>query len=176
MMAFFDIEASGLDPMFGVVLCGVVKPEHGEPKLFTKRTPGSDDSVVVSELIKELNQYDILVAHNGVFYDRKYLNGRALRWNLPFLDPKLKIIDPWRIAKQHLNFRGNSLDRLADFLGTEYQKTVVSGNIWMRAALDHDQEAMQYIEEHCVADVYVLEEVAYRLRKFMGNINAWGSA
>jgi len=176
LIACFDIEASGLDPMFAKVLCGVVKPWGEEPKLFSNRRKGSDDSKVVESLITELNKYTILIAHNGVFYDRKFLNGRALRWNLPFMDPKAKMIDPWRLAKNHLNFRGNSLARLADFLGTEHSKTEVSGNIWMRAALDNDPTAHKYIEEHCVEDVYVLEEIADRFKRFIGNVTAWGSA
>ena len=92
------------------------------------------------------------------------------------LDPKATMVDPWRIAKNHLNFRGNSLDRLSDFIHTSDSKSIVSGEIWMKAIYNRDYSCLDYIVEHCIIDVNVLEEVAWEFRAYMGNINAWGSA
>jgi len=185
MAVCFDLETTNLDPMWGVLLCSDSKPwatDHHETYIHTLRK-GYDDSLVVEKTIKYLNQFSVLVAHNGVFFDRKFLNGRAMYHHLEdgngnplLLDPQSKIIDPWRIAKQHLNFRGNSLDRLSDFIHTSDTKSVVSGEIWMKAIYNRDQECLAYIVEHCILDVNVLEEVAWQFRKFIRNINAWGSA
>lgn len=184
LVASFDLETTNLDPMWGVLLCSDTKPWGGTVHRTYIHTlsKGYDDSVVVRKTIEELNHYSMLIAHNGVFFDRKFLNGRALYHNLRtadgrplLLDPKGKIVDPWRVAKNHLNFRGNSLDRIADFFGTEASKTKVEGEIWMKAVYNRDQDALAYIVEHCIIDVDVLEEVADRLQPFVGNITSWGS-
>lgn len=183
--ACFDIETTNLDPMFGILLCAVVKPwgstDPDETKLFVNHQQGADDKDVVEATIEELNKYQVLIAHNGVFFDRKYLNGRALYHQIDLLNPRGKLIDPWRLAKNHLNFRGNSLDRLSDFLGCREKKTVVDGEIWMRAGFERGYtergyDAMEYIKTHCLKDVDVLEEVADKLMPFVGNIQSWGSA
>lgn len=183
--ACFDIETTNLDPMFGILLCAVVKPwgapDPDDIKLFVNHQQGADDREVVEATIEELNKYQVLIAHNGVFFDRKYLNGRALYHGCDLLNPRGKIIDPWRLAKNHLNFRGNSLDRISDFLGCREKKTVVDGEIWMRAGFERGytqrgSDAMEYIKTHCLKDVAVLEEVADALMPFVGNIQSWGSA
>ena len=184
LVASFDIECTGLDPMFSIGLCGVVKPwgaAKKDVKLFRNYEQGANDSEFIEAIIEELEQYSILVAHNGVFFDRKYLNGRALYHGLAPLNPRGKMVDPWRLAKNHLNFRGNSLDRLSDYLGCREKKTVVDGEIWMRAGYERGytergEAAMEYIIEHCLKDVDVLEEVASKLWVFTGNIHPWGSA
>ena len=183
--ACFDIETTGLDPMFSIGLCGVVKPwgstDPDDTKMFVNYQTGANDKEFLEAIIEELNKYQVLIAHNGVFFDRKYLNGRAIYHDIPLLNPRGKIIDPWRLAKNHLNFRGNSLDRLSDYLGCRVRKTVVDGEIWMRAGYERGytergDEAMEYIKEHCLKDVEVLEEVADKLMPFVGNIQPWGSA
>lgn len=174
--ASFDLESYGLDPVWGVLLCGVVKPWGEEPKLFTIGTPSSNDSKIVGELVDELSKYGIIIAHNGMFHDRAFLNGRALHWNLPVLDPYGKIIDPLRVAKRNLNLSRNSLDALAAHLQCDEQKMHVPAEVWQRAALDHDAEAMEIIHERCMSDVRVLEMICQRLMALVGNVTFWGSA
>lgn len=182
LAATFDIEATNLDPMFGIVLCVCVKPWGQPTKTFrlTDYTPrkriSSDDSGIVEAVNKELNKYAILIAHFGTLYDRKFLNGRALKHGVELLNPKAKMIDPWRVAKTHLNFKSNSLDSIAHFLGCIEEKTRLSGQVWMDAAINRDKECFEYIVTHCEKDVDVLEEVAAKLVPFLGNITAWGSA
>ncbi len=182
LIASFDLETTNLDPMFGILLCAVIKPWGLDDKVvLVNEERGADDGIVVRRTLEELQKYEILVAHNGVFFDRKYINGRALYHGYKPLNPRGKLIDPWRIAKNHLNFRGNSLDRLSDFLGCEHSKTVVDGETWNRAGFERGytergDAALRYVVDHCVRDVDVLEEVADKMREFIGNIHSWGSA
>jgi len=179
-VGLFDIETTGLDADFGVVLCAVVKGWEKEPVIFrtdSKRHKPSDDSLVVGQTIDELRKYDILVAHNGVYFDKQYLNTRALRWRLPqVLLPDTKIIDPVKLARTHLRLGYNSLDRLAQHFGTEHQKQDVNGQIWVKAGMDNDKEAMDEVVQHCVNDVLVLQDVMELLRPFVRKIDSWGSA
>ena len=176
LCASFDLESFGLEPAYGVLLCGVVKPWGQAPMLFRMDRARSDDSSLVKLLVEELNKYAILIAHNGVFYDRKMLNARALKWNLPILDPRGKMIDPVQVARRHLNMRRNSLDALADYFGLSEQKMHVPAETWVKAAIDHDAEAMDTICERCRSDCRVLEELATRTLGLVGSVNFWGSA
>ena len=176
LAASFDLESYGLEPTYGVLLCGVVKPWGGEPKLFRVEQVSSDDSGLVRALVEELSKYAILLAHNGVFYDRKMLNARALKWNLPILDPRGKMIDPVQVARRHLNMRRNSLDALADYFELSEQKMHVPAQVWVRAALDHSEADLATICARCESDVLVLEELSTRVLGLVGSVNFWGSA
>ena len=174
-----DIETTNLAPDFGIVLCAVIKPFGGEAKVYridSKKRWTRDDTKLVGDIITELNKYVIIVAHNGTRFDRRFLNGRALRHGLPLLNPKGKIIDPLSLAWKHLNLKMNSLEKLSWFLGCEHEKTPTLPDTWLAAAIDHDPEALQLIVDHCIADVLLLEEVLEKMQALVGNINEWGSA
>lgn len=178
----FDLETSSLEADFGVILCGVVLPDGGEPKVFRADTLNkkwskcrSDDSAVVLAIAEELKQYQVLVGHNAKWFDLPFIRSRLMRWGLPpFPEPRL--IDPLLIARNHLRHKFNGLDSLAKFLGVKDQKTDVLGDTWMRASLDGDRKAMDEIVEHCRLDVLILERVFVKLRAYMGQINPRGSA
>jgi uncharacterized protein YprB with RNaseH-like and TPR domain len=177
LAASFDLETFGLDPIYGRLLCGVVKPWGQEPKIFRIKRASSNDSKLIRELVDELDQYAILFAHNGLFYDRAMLNGRALHYGMPVLDPKAhRLYDPYLIAKRHLNCKRNSLDALATHFQLSEQKMHLSPEVWVKAALDHDEESMLTLVDRCVSDVVVLEELALRVMPLAGNITPNGSA
>lgn len=177
-IASFDIETTNLRANFGVVICGAVQPHTGRReaiKVYRQEVVSSDDSAVVNDLITELNTYTILIAHNGVGFDRKFLNTRAVKHGLPVLSPRLKMYDPVRVARRELLMSWNGLDALAQYLGCRHQKYGTVGELWIKAALDHDPAALEEIVKHCVADVKVLDEVADRLEPLIGRVNEWGS-
>ena len=187
LAAVFDLETSNLTPDFAILLCGVVQPVGGVQKIFRidgRQVPGEgggkrwtrDDGRLAGALVEELGKYNILVAHNGAKFDRRFLNGRALHHNLPILNPRGNIIDPLILAWRHLNLKFNSLEKLAWFLGCEKRKTPTVPDTWLAATIDHDPAALQTIVDHCVADVDLLCEVADRMQALVGPINSWGSA
>ena len=176
----FDLETTNLSADFGVVLCGVVKPANGRPRIFRAdklnnrwNTHRSDDSGVVKAIVEELSQYDIWIAHNGAKFDLPFLRTRLAKWDLDPL-PSKKLIDPVFLARNKLRMSWNSLEAIAKFLGVN-SKTEVSGDQWLQAALDGSRKAMQYIVTHCIQDVYVLEKVVRSLKSYSTNYNAWGS-
>ena len=175
LAASFDIETFGLDPVYGRVLLGVVKPWGQEPKVFRMKRAANDDSKVVKELIEESENYAILFAHNGLFFDRAMLNGRALHHGLKTLSNKGKLVDPCLIARKHLNLRRNSLDSLAAHLELDEQKMHLAPEVWVKAVFDHDEKSMKILVERCISDCAVLEQLATVILPLVGNINPWGS-
>lgn len=176
----FDLETTNLSADFGVVLCGVVKPAHGDPKVFRAdelnrrwRTKRSDDSAVVKAIIDELSQYDIWVAHNGAKFDVPFLRTRLLKTSGDPL-PTRKLIDPVYLARNKLRMSYNSLAKVAEHIGCN-AKTDLEPSQWLAAALDGSKEAMDYIVAHCVADVLTLERVVGALKGYSTQYNSWGS-
>lgn len=179
-VASFDLECSSLNADFGIILCGVIKPQSGEPIVFRSdtlnkkwKTQRSDDSAVVKAIIDELGKYDILCAHNGLKFDLPYLRTRAARWGMPpFHSPKL--IDPVLIARRNLRMSYNGLERIADFLGVN-TKTRVDGAVWQAASLDGDKAAMDEIVSHCIEDVAMLEVIVSAVKGYCPSFNSKGS-
>lgn len=178
----FDLETTSLNADFGVVLCGVVLPGHdgAKPKIFRAdhlnkdwQKCRSDDRAVVKAIVEELRNYDVWIAHNGLKFDVPFLRTRLLAHDLPPL-PNNKLIDPLQLARSKLRMSWNSLEKLAQHLGCN-QKTQVDGEHWLRAALDGDRKSMNYIVDHCIKDVIVLDDVVGALKAYSSTINSWGS-
>lgn len=179
-IATFDLETTSLNADFGIILCGVVKGAGQEAvvlrgdelnkKWDTKR---SDDRATVSAIVEELSKYDILIAHNGLNYDLPFLRTRMAKHGMPALR-SFKLVDPVQVARRSLRMSGNSLERIADFLGCN-TKTTVDGSLWLQAALDGDRAAMQKIVDHCVEDVKMLEAIVDAVKGYSPTFNSKGS-
>ena len=177
----FDIETSSLNANFGIVLCAVVKgsdrkkPHVFRGDLFPSWQAGmrSDDRELVSAIVAQLDQYDVLVAHNGARFDIPFLRTRMAKWNIGIF-PSKKLVDPVQLCRNKLRMSSNGLASIASLLGAG-EKTVVDGNMWIRASLDGDTESMDYIVEHCKRDVDILERVADSVKQYSSVFNTYGS-
>lgn len=179
----FDLETSGLYANFGIVLCCVVKPfGHGKPSIIradqfsTWKTKRSDDSLITARILNELKEYDILVAHNGQYFDKQWLNTLSLKHHAGAPIRFKKFIDPVLLSRKHLRLGRNSLDQLIDYFEIQDKKTHIDGKFWKKAVLDGDRQSMDYICHHCVQDVKSLEKVYDIVRSLVENINNRGSA
>lgn len=181
-VATFDIETTGLNAAFGRILCCcVMSYDPQEIKTFRadeypawKAGRRSDDYEITAEIMAYLEEFDILIAHNGVKFDLPFIRTRALAHGLPPLHP-LKIVDPVLTARKALRMQSNSLDAIAKHLGAPDQKTPLLPETWARAQMDDDKSAMDSIVEHCVADVKVLDYVAHAIRGYVKTIDSIGS-
>lgn len=181
-VATFDIETTGLNAAFGRILCACVMTyDPQEIRTFRadeypswREGRRSDDHDITAELMAYLEEFDILIAHNGVKYDLPFLRTRALQYGLPPLQP-MKIVDPVLSARRQLRLQSNSLDSIAKHLDAPFQKTPLEPRVWARAMMDNDTDAMNLIVEHCIADVQVLDYVAHSMRGYIKTIDSIGS-
>lgn len=159
------------------MICGGVLPESGEPMLISEGRRGHDDRKLVKSIIAELNKYDLLIGFNSLNFDVRYLNSRALHWNLAPLAGKLHC-DLYRIAKpvfKTTKYTSCSLKTITDLLhikgaGGE-EKGRVEPEIWQRAALSGDKYAIGQIAEHCRKDIMILPPLFRRLRYAIRSIS-----
>lgn len=174
-VGFIDIETTGLGADFGHILCACIKPA-GSTEMITLRIDDykgykkelCNDKALVLAIRDKIALFDVLVHYNGDQFD------------LPFIDTRLAIhgerraplvhsIDLLPIVKKKLRLHSNRLDTVAVALGLANQKTRLEPQIWQRAS-HGSRSDLDYIVEHCQADVYVLEETFKRLKDYIDSI------
>lgn len=113
-----------------------------------------------------IDQADMLVAHYGDYFDRKFLNGRLM---INGLDPIPNVIqfDTCRKAWKYFNFSGNRLKQLAKFLGCENQKGDNEFPGWWHRVMAGDKSAIKLMAKYNKQDVLTLEGVYLKMRPFV---------
>ena len=164
--ACFDLECSNLAADYGTLLCAVIKPLGCEPTIIRlPRSPATCkdlDRRLAIAIRNELAQYDVLVSWNGKRFDIPYLNARLFYHNLPPLD-RVKHVDLMYTARYRMHLSNARLETVAMHLSTKARKTRLDPAYWIRA-VGGDAKAMQYIVDHCIADVELLEECFEKLK------------
>ena len=180
--AVYDLETTDLNGQIGRILCGVILVFDPE-ELYVFRADAydawkqghrSDDREITGDILSVLEACDVHYAHNGRWFDQKFLATRAIAHNFRPVTPQ-KLVDPCQKARTQFALASNSLDSVADHFGIPMKKTPFESNIWAKAMLDGDAAAMEYIVEHCVIDVYVLAQVARRISPWVKQIDTIGS-
>lgn len=181
-IAVTDIETTDLWAGMGRVLCANTVLYSPDESL-TRRADSfhswksgkrSDDRELVEAILHDLEKADVVYAYNGSGFDFPFLRTRALIHGLPPVEPK-KIIDPVMLARKVFRFRSNRLDSVARDLGCPFEKTDVDKQIWARAMMDGDSQALDQIVEHCEMDVKVLAWVAKKVSPYVRQIDVLGS-
>ena len=130
----------------------------------------SDDSKIVKELWKVIEQADAIVAHHGKAFDHKVIQARVLANNLPPL-PHVKVLDTKLIAKKYLKLPSNKLDSIGEYLGLGRKLDTGGISLWANVQ-EGDTRAMQDMVEYCAQDVHLLHDIFVTIRKlgFAGDI------
>lgn len=186
-VGIFDFETSGLSAESSIVLCCCIKTYDPDKKHVTKvKTIRADkfpswerdrlnQKDFIAAVAKELDDYDILVAHNGVRFDVRFFNAKCVQFGIkPILRGK-KIADPVRIARRHMKLSRNSLASLIDFFDVKTHKTPIEFKHWLKALVNGSKASMDVIIRHCIHDVIALEEVYRHVKVFVDKIDNKGS-
>lgn len=180
----FDLETWGLDRGWGVTMVGSFLVYDGvKPTTHTltlrefdpwKEGKRSDDRDMVQAIFEIMEKAHIAYAHNGEYFDVRWLRSVAMKYRLDM--PKVRLVDPARIAWRKYQLGRNSLEAIADFLELPYQKYHLSPEIWRRALLDNDDAAWAELVKRCESDVLLLNAVAGAVTGDAGMIDWTGSA
>ena len=171
----FDIETTGLGADFGHMISGcIVSVQTGKMQTFRiddykgYKKDLCDDKKLVLDFRDALAEYDVLVHFNGESFD------------YPFLDTRLAIhgekrstlthtIDLLPICRKKLRLHSNRLSSVAAALNLKNRKTPLEPQVWKRAAYGSKPD-LDYIVEHCEADVRVTMEAFLRLKEHVDTI------
>jgi uncharacterized protein YprB with RNaseH-like and TPR domain len=165
----WDIECTHLKADFGTILCIGYK-WLDEDKVYIRsitddkgwQKDPTNDKKVVKDFAKVLQEADVWVTYNGKRFDVPYMQAKLLEHDLPCL-PNSPHVDLYFTAKHNIAISRKSLANVSWFLNLENKKTPVDGRTWKRAMTGH-KKSIQYVEDHCDADVLLLEEAYLKLR------------
>jgi len=182
-VAISDFEMSGFKADSSILLCCCIK-EYGKKRVKTIRADKfknwdkhrTNEKEFIQAVSDELDNYDILIFHNGVRFDKRYFNAKSLQYGIKPIFRYKKIIDPIQLAWRHLSLGRNSLAALIDYLQISAKKTPIELHRWLSAAYEGDKKCMDIIAKHCKYDVITLEKVYDKLRSLIDRVDNKGSA
>lgn len=135
-------------------------------RLTPEQVKNSDDLLVVVDMIKAIEQADILVSYNGISFDKRVLNTRALYHGLPPIRWG-KHYDVMREIKKNFKFPSNSMDNVSKYLGIEGKNTSNHRMLWERCFewWHHDscEEALNQMLVYGKQDIVVLRNLHKRI-------------
>ena len=147
-----------------IMSCAVKDLEGDDIRYYESR--GDNDREIVQKIIKELDDADFVIAHNGKKFDIPVINARAVVNGIKPPSP-YRVIDTLLIAKREFRFIKNSLENLAIELNVPSRKLghgkYPGFELWL-ACMAQDDEAWDEMREYNCMDVQVLEEVYLRMR------------
>lgn len=163
-IAFFDIEASNLSPIFGEMLCACVKWNDHED-IVTLVGGRTGDKKAAQSLRRELEQADFVVGYYSRRFDLPYLNTRLYTHKLAPVG-LIRHIDLYPYVRGHLKLTRNRLENVEVLLEGKTEKTHIEPTIWLQA-LRGNPKAVAYVVDHCQRDVLILERVFNQLVGFI---------
>lgn len=124
-----------------------------------------DDSEILKDMWKLIDEADILLTQNGKAFDEKKLNARFI---LNGMQPpsSCRHIDTKIIAKKHFGFTSNKLEYMTSKLCTKYKKSghaKFPGFSMWKECMKGNKEAFQEMEDYNLLDVLSLEELYLKL-------------
>lgn len=174
-IGILDLEFQNFKANYGILLTYYIKCYH-QNKYYSGKIRQKDirsiflDKKLVQKLIKDLDNFDVLITYYGTKCDLPYMRTRALRWDLPFPQyGTIKHIDMYYLVKNKLSLNRNTLENACSLLGIN-GKSHVFGDIWIKAVTGN-VKCIEYIYKHNKPDVDILEKLYDRLIQFNSRTN-----
>lgn len=170
VVGFLDIETTNLKANAGPMLSWAMKVRgEKEPRqdVITRAEllDKSYDRRIVQSCIDNIREMDAIVTYFGSRFDVPFLRTRAIGMGLDF--PKFGEVFHWDLfyqARSKLLTHRKSLDAITAFMGIE-GKTHLDMEIWFDARFG-DQDALDYVVEHNLQDVLILEKAFDKLEPY----------
>jgi hypothetical protein len=165
----FDIETTGFSAtgLDGILVCCSFLPLDAEkPYTLSLDFSDSDDRRVVNEVIRELNQYDILIGHYITGYDLPWLSTRYDMFEQRPIRRWLVYDTYFQAKAQRLKTDRKSLAFLVDHFNIEGTKTAIYPRAWHNIRSRKQDEfdaAHNEIVSHCELDVMANRNLFDRL-------------
>lgn len=134
-----------------------------------------DDSKLLPNLWKLLNEADVVVGQNSKRFDVKKINARLVLNGYP-KPSTFRQIDTLLIAKAQFGFTSNKLEYMTDRLCTQYKKLPhkkFPGHLLWSECLKGNAEAWQEMKDYNVNDVLSLEELYDIISSWDNSLPNW---
>lgn len=124
-----------------------------------------DYSRITHSLYNLIEEADIIIAHNGMKFDRRMMNTFFLKCGLTPNSP-YEVIDTLLHARKQFKLTSYRLDYIAQQVLGLPGKLHTELGLWKRC-MQGEYEALVYMDEYCQQDVRVLEDVYLKLRPWI---------
>ena len=127
-----------------------------------------NDKPLLEAALKIMFQADMLVAHYGDRFDRRFFQGRCAILDLPPPPPTIQR-DTWRIARGAFAFSSNRLGNLAktfNLTEKKQEKTAFQWPGWWLRSMAGDKTALEEMAVYCAQDVRTTEKLYLRTRVY----------
>lgn len=126
-----------------------------------------DDSLVVRELWKLLDEAQIVIAHNAQKFDNRVANERFLVHRLGPPSP-YKTIDTLQVAKRYFRNGSNSLNNLCMKLDLGSKTAATHADLWHKC-VNGCEASWKKMNRYCKKDVDILEKLYLTVRPYIAN-------
>lgn len=146
----------------------------GEDKIYSSALPDfpssykrnkRDDKQILKALHGLLDEADVVIAHNGIKFDRRKVNSRFIINKMKPPSP-YKMIDTLLVAKKEFAFMSNRLNDIGKFLHVGGKMTHDGFSLW-EGCMDGKKTSWKHMVEYCKHDVKLLEKVYLKLRPYI---------
>jgi len=169
-IGFLDIETTSFDANGGFMLSWCIKYNDRDDvigSLITKEEIFNEkyDKRIVYDLTEELKNLDAISTYYGTRFDIPFMRARALHWGYYF-PPYGSVyhMDCYYRTRALLKLHRNSLGAATRFFGID-GKTHPFIDEWMDARYGK-KEALDFVWEHNVEDVKILEKLFWKLEPY----------
>lgn len=173
---YLDIETTNLKASYGIMLCWCIYDANNnvmhEGRINKADLNGTLDKRIVRELIECLKGFDRVYTYYGTKFDIPFARTRAIVHGLDF--PIFRSVahkDVYYIVRNKFCLHSNRLAVACEILLGETDKTRIDPGRWTRALMG-DEEALNYILEHCRFDVLDLAKLHRKVEDFAGRPNS----
>lgn len=119
-------------------------------------TEPRNDSLVIEEWCRLVEEADIIVGHNVDAFDTKVMTGRMLVHHLPPLSMP-QSVDTWKQVRRIARFDSNKLDDVCTMLGFG-KKLPTDANLWWDCMIG-DEKAQKQMVKYNKQDVVLTEKL-----------------
>lgn len=178
---FFDIETSYMTGWFwrpshktqityeqvikdSAIICICYKWQ-GSDKIHSLQWDKGCDKKMMDKFFKVIEQADEICAHNGDYFDLKWIRTRFLIHGYASM-PQIKSIDTLQIARTKFNFQSNRLDAIGKQIGIGGKLETGGIQLWHDIIQNNSSKAMKTMIDYCKRDVEMLEKVYLKLEGF----------
>ncbi len=168
-IVIMDLESSSLEADAGIIIGAGLMPVLGRSEYFEARKT-SQEKILLTNLLKRLEKYDVIVTWAGNGFDVPFLTTRLLKHGLnPRVFLAKTCLDLNEVVKRHLRLTFTYLDHVCEFFNIERRNVLMGLDVPFLyvKAMEGDRSALRRIREHCIDDLRVTRELFLRLKPLL---------
>ena len=144
------------------------EPEMYFDILTSKEAKVRDTSRISKSIWDFLSSADVVIGHNFVGFDAKYINTEFIKHDLPPL--KYTVVDTLLVAKQNFRFSSNKMKFINEQLGIKNKIDNSGFSLW-KGCDEGDEKSLATMLEYNIGDIGATEELFYKVRPYVRNFN-----